>query len=58
MTDNGSAYRSAVHALACRALGIKHIRTRPYRPQTNGKAERFIRWLTSARNSRCGRPAW
>ncbi|MGH3033227.1 MAG: integrase core domain-containing protein [Gaiellaceae bacterium] len=43
--DNGSAYRSAVHALACRALGIKHLRTRPYRPRTNGKAERFIRTL-------------
>jgi transposase InsO family protein len=45
MTDNGSAYRSTVHALACRALGIRHLRTRPYRPQTNGKAERFIRTL-------------
>jgi transposase InsO family protein/transposase len=45
LTDNGSAYRSAVHAIACRALGIKHRRTRPYRPQTNGKAERFIRTM-------------
>jgi transposase InsO family protein len=45
MTDNGNAYRSAVHALACKALGIKHIRTRPYRPRTNGKAERFIRTM-------------
>jgi transposase InsO family protein len=45
MTDNGPAYRSTAHALACRALGIKHIRTRPYRPQTNGKAERFIRTM-------------
>jgi transposase len=45
MTDNGSAYRSATHALACPALGIKHLRTRPYRPQTNGKAERFIRTM-------------
>ena len=45
MTDNGSAYRSAVHALACRRLGVRHIRTRPYRPQTNGKAERFIRTM-------------
>jgi transposase InsO family protein len=45
MTDNGSAYVSAVFALACRGLGIKHCRTRPYRPQTNGKAERFIRTL-------------
>jgi len=47
MTDNGSAYRSTVHALACRTLGIRHLRTRPYRPQTNGKAERFIRTLLS-----------
>jgi transposase InsO family protein len=45
LTDNGSAYRSTAHALACRALGIKHLRTRPYRPQTNGKAERFIRTM-------------
>jgi transposase InsO family protein len=45
MTDNGSAYRSTLHALACRALGLKHLRTRPYRPRTNGKAERFIRTL-------------
>jgi transposase InsO family protein len=45
MTDNGSAYRSTIHAFACRALGIGHLRTRPYRPQTNGKAERFIRTL-------------
>jgi len=45
MTDNGNAYRSAIHAIACRTLGIKHLRTRPYRPRTNGKAERFIRTL-------------
>jgi transposase InsO family protein len=45
MTDNGSAYRSAVHAFACRAMGLRHLRTRPYRPRTNGKAERFIRTL-------------
>jgi transposase InsO family protein/transposase len=45
MTDNGSAYVSTAHALACRALGIRHIRTRPRRPQTNGKAERFIRTM-------------
>jgi transposase InsO family protein/transposase len=45
LTDNGSPYRSAVHALACRALGIRHLRTRPRRPQTNGKAERFIRTM-------------
>jgi transposase InsO family protein/transposase len=45
LTDNGSPYRSSVHAIACRALGIRHLRTRPYRPQTNGKAERFIRTM-------------
>jgi transposase InsO family protein len=45
MTDNGSAYVSAVHALACRTLGIRHLRTRPRRPQTNGKAERLIRTM-------------
>ena len=45
ITDNGSPYRSTAHAIACRALGIRHLRTRPYRPQTNGKAERFIRTL-------------
>jgi transposase InsO family protein len=45
ITDNGSPYRSTVHAIACRALGIRHLRTRPYRPQTNGKAERFIRTM-------------
>ena len=45
MTDNGSAYRSSLHALACRALGLRHLRTRPYRPRTNGKAERFIRTM-------------
>ncbi len=45
MTDNGSAYRSHAHAAACRALQIRHLFTQPYRPQTNGKAERFIRTL-------------
>ena len=45
LTDNGGAYRGTIHALACRGLGIKHLRTRPYRPQTNGKAERFIRTM-------------
>jgi transposase InsO family protein len=45
MTDNGGAYLSTVHAVACRALKIKHLRTRPYRPRTNGKAERFIRTM-------------
>jgi transposase InsO family protein len=45
MTDNSGAYRSTLHALACKALGLKHLRNRPYRPRTNGKAERFIRTL-------------
>jgi transposase InsO family protein len=45
LTDNGSCYRAVAHALACRLLGIKHLRTRPHRPQTNGKAERFIRTM-------------
>jgi transposase InsO family protein len=45
ITDNGPAYISVAHALACRALGIRHLRTRPRRPQPNGKAERFIRTL-------------
>jgi transposase InsO family protein len=45
MTDNGSPYVSFAHAAACRALGLRHIRTRPYRPRTNGKAERFIRTM-------------
>jgi transposase InsO family protein len=42
MTDNGSCYRSTAFANACKALGLKHIRTKPYTPKTNGKAERFI----------------
>ncbi len=42
MTDNGSPYVSRAFADACRVLGLKHIRTRPYTPRTNGKAERFI----------------
>jgi len=47
MSDNGSCYRSHVHASACRELGIRHLRTQPYRPRTNGKAERFIQTLTN-----------
>jgi transposase InsO family protein len=47
MSDNGSCYRSHVHAGACRELGIRHLRTRPYRPRTNGKAERFIQTITN-----------
>jgi transposase InsO family protein len=42
LTDNGPAYRSMLFNKTCRALGIKHTYTRPYTPQTNGKAERFI----------------
>jgi transposase InsO family protein len=42
MTDNGSCYRSFAFQKACRTLGLKHIRTKPYTPKTNGKAERFI----------------
>ena len=42
MTDNGACYRSKLFARTCRQLGIKHITTKPYTPQTNGKAERFI----------------
>jgi transposase InsO family protein len=45
MSDNGACYRSTIHAFACRALAIRHLRTRPYRPRTNGKAERFIRTM-------------
>jgi transposase InsO family protein len=45
MSDNGSCYRSAVHAATCRELGVRHLRTQPYRPRTNGKAERFIKTL-------------
>ncbi len=44
MTDNGPAYRS-IARLACQRLGVRHVRTAPYRPRTNGKAERFIRTL-------------
>jgi transposase InsO family protein len=42
MTDNGSCYRSEAFRKACAAAGLKHIRTKPYTPKTNGKAERFI----------------
>ena len=42
MTDNGSCYRARTFAKACRDLGLKHVRTKPFTPKTNGKAERFI----------------
>jgi transposase InsO family protein len=45
LTDNGGAYRSRAYAATLDRLGVRHKRTRPYRPQTNGKAERFIRTL-------------
>jgi transposase InsO family protein len=45
MTDNGTGYRSHAHRDAVAALGIRHLRTQPYRPRTNGKAERFIQTL-------------
>jgi transposase InsO family protein len=45
LTDNGAAYVAIAHKVTCRQLGIRHLRTRPYRPQTNGKAERFIRTM-------------
>jgi transposase InsO family protein len=46
LTDQGSSYRSKLFAAACRNLGLRHLFTRPYRPQTNGKAERFIQTIT------------
>lgn len=46
MTDNGSCYRSKDFRQACATIGAKHIRTRPYTPKTNGKAERFIQTMT------------
>ena len=45
MSDNGSGYVSSAHAIACRTLGVRHTRIRPYRPRTNGKAERFIQTM-------------
>ena len=46
LSDNGSCYRSGVHAEACASSAMRHLFTRPYRPRTNGKAERFIQTLT------------
>lgn len=54
MTDNGSAYRSKLFASALQQAGIRHVRTRPYTPRTNGKAERFIQ--TSLREWAYARP--
>lgn len=50
LSDNGSCYKSKAWRQACAELGVQHKRTRPYRPQTNGKAERFHR--TMAQNGR------
>lgn len=68
LSDNGSAYRSHVWADACAELSIRHKRTRPYRPQTNGKIERFHRTLAdgwayarfyeSETERRAALPAW
>jgi transposase InsO family protein len=63
LTDNGSAYRSHAWRDACLDLGIKAKRTRPYRPQTNGKIERFHRTMadgrpTTASTSSTCRPSW
>lgn len=48
LSDNGACYRSGAHARACVDLGMRHLFTRPYRPRTNGKAERFIQTLTNS----------
>jgi hypothetical protein len=45
LSDNGSSYRSGDWRKACQGLALKPIRTKPYTPQTNGKAERFIKTL-------------
>jgi transposase InsO family protein len=47
LSDNGACYRSRLHARACAELGMRHLFTRPYRPRTNGKAERFIQTLAN-----------
>jgi transposase InsO family protein len=49
MSDNGPGYVSTAYALACRQLDLRHLRTRPHRPRTNGKAERFIQTLLNER---------
>jgi len=68
MTDNGSCYQSRAFAKACKKLGLKHIRTKPYTPKTNGKAERFIqtslrewayaRAYNTSRERAADLPAW
>ena len=49
MTDHGSCYISRAFAQVCRSLSLRHLRTRPYRPQTYGKAERYVQTLLSQR---------
>lgn len=68
MTDNGSCYKSFAFRRACKRLGLRHIRTKPYTPRTNGKAERFIQtslreWAyaqpyQSSRHRRAKLPSW
>ena len=68
LSDNGSAYRSHAWRDACAGLGIRHKRTRPYRPQTNGKIERlhrtladgwaYARFYTSETERRAALPGW
>ena len=54
MTDNGACYKSFAFRRACKRFGLRHIRTRPYTPKTNGKAERFVQ--TSLREWAYARP--
>ena len=60
MTDNGACYRAHLFRDTCAEFGVRHLTTRPYRPQTNGKAERFIQTLlrewARARSYRNDRP--
>lgn len=68
MTDNGSCYRSGVFTKTCSRIGARHVKTRPYSPQTNGKAERFIQILlrewayaipySSSLNRKADLPRW
>ena len=68
MTDNGPAYRSQLFSRVCSSLAVRHLRTRPYRPQTNGKAERFVQtalreWAyahtyQNSEHRRTALPAW
>jgi transposase InsO family protein len=54
MTDNGSCYKAFALRRACKRLGLRHIRTKPYTPRTNGKAERFIQ--TASRDGPMPKP--